>query len=224
MGTVPSLGHSRVVVKFKAVKKIIKEKPDRIYIKFTVISIYQWNQLPTHHPVQFFLYLQMCWYQTNGEEDERCLKEGGNERQMRRCVRVKKQKKEQHVCICLVFPSTSLFIILCLLRLFKGALLLCHFLAGTSFFFSRCRSLWPRQEGWRVTTPSPPAALVFITLYTLNIAHFVHAGRRGASVYKWFSVCMHVCIKECYKTWARLTVSSRHLKGSCSARAGPLRK
>lgn len=180
MGTVPSLGHSMVVVKFKAEKKNIKEKPDRIYIKFTVISIYQWKRLPTHHPVQFFLYLQMCWYQTNGEEDERCLKEGGNERQMRRCVRVKKQKKREHMCVRLVFPSTSLFIILCLLRLFKGALLLCHFLASTSFFFSHCLSLWPRQEGWRATTPSSPAALVFITLYTLNIAHFVRAGPRGS--------------------------------------------
>ncbi len=27
-------------------------------IKVTVISVYRWNQLPTHHPVQFFLYLQ----------------------------------------------------------------------------------------------------------------------------------------------------------------------
>ncbi len=154
-------------------------KTDSIYITFTVISVYWWNQLPTHHPVQFFLYLQMCWYQTNGDEDERCLKEGGNERQMRRCVHVKKrQKKRKHVSVRLAFPSTSLFIILCLLRLFKGALLLCHFLAGTSFFFSRCLSLWPRQEGWWATTPLPPAELVFITLYTLNIAHSVRAGQR----------------------------------------------
>lgn len=129
-------------------KKIIKEKPDRIYIKFTVISIYQWNQLPTHHPVQFFLYLQMCWYQTNGEEDERCLKEGGNERQMRRCVRVK-QKKEQHVyALCSPLLHFSLFYACCVFL--KVLSFFVTFLPAPHFFspVAALCGLGRKDDGW----------------------------------------------------------------------------
>ncbi len=96
---------------------------------------------------------------------------------MRRCVSVKKrQKKRKHVSVRLAFPSTSLFIILSLLRLFKGALFLCHFLAGASFFLPL--PLFVASAGRMMGDYSTvAAALVFITLYTLNIAHSVCAGR-----------------------------------------------
>lgn len=199
MGTVPSLGHSRVVVKFKAGKKKqknIKEKPDGIYIKCTVISIYRWNQLPTHHPCNFSYTLKYA----DIKQMERKMKGVWRKEEMKgRWDDVyawrRGRKRGKHVSVRLPFPSTSLFIILCLLRLFKGALLLCHFLAGASFFFLPL-PLFVASAG-RMTGDYSTAAC------SAGLYHTVHAkysplrasGTEGSERLQMI-YCVHVCLHQ----------------------------
>ncbi len=129
---------------------------------------------------------------------------------MRRCVSVKKkQKKRKHVSVRLAFPSTSLFIILCLLRLFKGALLLCHFLAGASFFSPVASFV--ASAGRMMGDYSTVAC-------SAGLYHTVHAkysplrvcGTRGCEHLRMILVC--ACMFAFKKANARHII---HLKGSC---------
>ncbi len=134
---------------------------------------------------------------------------------MRRCVSVKKrQKKRKHVSVRLAFPSASLFIILCLLRLFKGALFLCHFLAGASFF-SPVASLCGlgRKDDGDYSTVACSAGLYHTVHAKYSPLRVCGGTRERASTNDLVCACMFASRK--------LTLGIIiHLKGSCWASIG----